>query len=152
MQPMTFDDGSHIQPAPHIADRDLALYVFDKLDPERSSSLRAHVRVCAACKDGFLTRLAAHNNGRERRVEGRLQSGEHGYVQTLSPFSFERPTVQMIDVSGSGLGLLMNSSLAAGTIVQVCVGTTTALGEVRSCQAIDNNQFRLGIRAQTERS
>ena len=152
MQPMTFDEGSQIQPAAHIDNRDLTLYVFERLDPERSSSIQSHVRVCAACKDrlvaGFLARLAAGNNSDERRAEGRFQSGENGYVQILCPLSFERSAVQIVDVCTGGFGLLMNSLLATGTIVQVCVGTTIALGEVRSCRAADNNQFRLGIRVQ----
>jgi hypothetical protein len=153
---MTFDEGPQIQPAAHIEDHDLALYVFDRLGQERSSSIKSHVGVCTACKDklvaGFLTRLAAVNNAAERRTEGRLQGGEQGYLQTLSPLSFDRPTVQIIDVSHGGWGLRMNSSLATGIIVQVSAGTASALGEVRYCLSTDHNQFRVGIRMQTRES
>ena len=145
-------------PAAHIDNHDLTLYVSEKLTPALSSSIRLHVRACTACKNrlvaGFVARLTelnlqeAGNNGNERRADGRFQSGEHGYVQALYPLSFERPAVQLVNVSKSGFGLLMNSFLATGTIVQVCIGTANTLGEVRSCRAADNNQFRLGIRVQ----
>jgi len=145
-------------PRAHIDSHELTLYVCEKLDPERSSSIQSHVQFCAACKDslvaGFLARLARLNQGKgaknsnERRCERRFKSGEQGYLQTLCPLSFERPSVQILDVSTGGIGLLMHSFLATGTILQVCFGTTIALGEVRSCRATDNNQFRLGIRVQ----
>jgi hypothetical protein len=145
-----------LSPAGHIENQDVTLFVSGKLDLEHSSSIQSHVRVCPVCKDmlvaGFLGRLAEVNQketgnyGRERRVDSRLQSGEIGYLQTLCPLSFERPAVQIVDASKGGYGLAMNSSLATGTIVQICIGTSIVLGEVKSCRAIDNDRFRLGIR------
>jgi hypothetical protein len=144
-----------LSPGAHLDNHDLALYVCEKLDSDRSSIIQSHVRICAACKDrlvaGFLAQLTAQNqkeaaNSNERRAEWRFQSGERGYVQPLCPLSFERPAVQIVDVSKGGFSLIMSSFLATGTIVHVCIGTTIALGEVRSCQATNDNQFRLGIR------
>ena len=150
--------GSSLSATAHIDDHDLTLYIGEGLDSHRSSSVQDHVRGCLTCEEklvaGFLARLAelskmqGRNNSNDRRIDGRFLSGEHGYLQTLCPLSFERPAVQVVDVSKGGFGLLMNSLLTEGTIVQVCIGTTTALGEVRSCRATYNNQFRVGIRVQ----
>jgi hypothetical protein len=148
-----------LSPAAHIENQDVTLYVSGKLDLEHSSSVQSHVRVCPACKDrlvtGFLGRLAevnqkeTGNHSKERRVDSRFQGGESGYLQTLCPLSFERPAVQVVDASKGGFGLAMDSSVATGTIVQICIGTTMVLGEVKSCRAIENDQFRLGIRVQS---
>lgn len=146
-----------LSPVAHIEDDDLTLFVSEKLDLEHSFSIQSHVRDCVACKErllaGLLARLAelnqnAGNGSNERRVERRFDGVEHGYLQTLSPLSFERPAVQIVNSSENGLGLVTNSSLAKGTIVQICIGKDLVLGEVKSCRATDNDQFRLGIRVQ----
>jgi hypothetical protein len=147
-----------LSPAAHIQNQDVTLYVSGKLDVKHSSSIQSHVQICPACKDmlvaGFIGRLAelsqkdAGNNSSERRAEKRIQSGDNGYLQTLCPLSFERPVVQIVDASTGGFGLAMDSSLAIGTIVQVCVGTAIVLGEVKSCREKDDGQFRVGIRVQ----
>jgi hypothetical protein len=144
-------------PMPHIDDHDLTQYIRERLDSERCSHVQAHVRDCPTCKErlvaGFIARLGEltekePGKSNERRTEGRFLSGDRGYLQTICPLSFERPAVQIVDVSKGGFGLLMNSLLEKGTIVQVCTGTTSALGTVQSCRATENNQFRLGVRVQ----
>lgn len=147
-----------LSPAAHIQNQDVTLYVSGKLDLKHSSGIQSHVQVCPACKDmlvaGFIGKLAelSQKNGEnttERRTEKRIESGDNGYLQTLCPLSFDRPVVQIVDSSTAGFGLVMDASLAIGTIVQVCVGTAAiVVGEVKSCRASDNGQFRLGIRVQ----
>ena len=145
-------------PTDHIDGYDLDLYALEKLDAEQASSIRSHVQKCGVCKDrlvtGFLARLAGlnhkqpGNSSSERRVAHRLKSGEHGSIQSICPLSFERPPVEIVDVSKDGFGLLMTSFLAERTIVQIHIGTTISVGTVISCQKIGDNQFRAGIRVQ----
>src|SRR5688500_18319309 len=140
----------------HIDDDELTVYVSEKSDPERSARIQSHVQFCEECKCRlvacFLARIAElkrkeeGSNCDERRAEKRLEGGEHGYMQTLFPLSFERAAVQIVDASTCGFGLVVNSQVATGTIVQVCTGMMLALGEVRSCKTADYRTFRLGIR------
>ncbi len=142
----------------HIEARDLDLYVRQKLDAEHSSSIQAHLQNCAACRDrlvsGFLTRLAEMNQTQpgdvihEKRAARRVQSGEHGSMQTLCPLSLERPAVQIVDVSKDGFGLLVDSFLPEGTILQIQIGTTISVGTVRSCRPAGDNRFHAGIHVQ----
>jgi hypothetical protein len=56
--------------------------------------------------------------------------------------------VQIIDVSKSGLGLLVPLRLSPGVVVQIQSGTTFALGEVRHSRQISENKFHTGVRLQ----
>jgi hypothetical protein len=142
----------------HIDSRDLDLYVREKLDAEHSRNIQSHVQTCAACRDrlvsGFLTRLGEvnqrqpGNNGIEKRAERRFQSGERGSMQTLCPLSLEQAAVQVLNVSKDGFGLLVESFVATGTIVQIRIGTAISVGTVRTCRATSDGQFQAGIRVQ----
>jgi len=138
----------------------LYLYVRGKLDVEQSPDIQSHVQLCDVCRDrlisSFLALFAELNgprreNNDERRIMRRFQSGELGCVQTLCPLSFERHAIRIVDVSDSGFGLLTDSFLAKGTIVQIQIGKTVSVGTVRSCRAIDDSQFRAGIRVRNSR-
>jgi hypothetical protein len=142
-------------PVAHIENHDLDLYVREQLGSKHSSSIQAHVQSCAACEEklvaGLLARLAELNqkqpsdSSRELRIERRFQSGDHGSLQTICPLSFERSNVQIADISKGGFGLLTNTFLPTGTIVQIHIGTSTAWGEVRFCRTDGNSEFHAGI-------
>ena len=142
----------------HIDSDDLELYVREKSDAEHSSVIQSHVQICAVCRDrlvnGFLTRLdemnreQPGNNRPEKRAERRFQSGERGSMQTLCPLSLEQAAVQVLNVSKVGFGLLVESFVPTGAIVQIRIGTTISVGTVRSCRTTSDGQFHAGIRVQ----
>ena len=144
-------------PDAHIDAHDLDLYVREKLDMEHSFSIQSHLHICSICRDrlikGVLTRLTELNQEpgdkiHEKRAARRMQSGERGSMQTLCPLSFERPAVQIVDVSKDGFGLLADAFLTTGTIVQIQIGNTISVGTVRSCRPAGEHRFHLGIRVQ----
>jgi hypothetical protein len=145
--------------AAHIDSRDLDLYVREKLNAEQSSSIQAHVHSCPVCREklvnGFLDRLGEMNQQQpgssihEKRSERRFQSGEHGTMQTLCPLSLDRVAVQIVDVSKDGFGVLVDSLMPTGTIVQIQIGATVSVGTVRSCRAAGDQQFHAGIHVRT---
>jgi hypothetical protein len=146
-----------LTPDLHIDARNLDLYVRQKLDAEHSASIQSHVQICTACREklvsGFLGRLAEMgqepgNIINEKRAARRVQSGEKGSMQTLCPLSLERPAIQIVDVSKDGFGVLVDSLLETGTIVQIQVGSTISVGTVRSCRAAGDRQFHAGIHVQ----
>jgi hypothetical protein len=143
----------------HIDSRDLDLYIREKLNAVQSSSIQSHVQSCPVCREklvnGFLDRLGEMNQEppgssvHEKRSERRFQSGEHGTIQTLCPLSLERIAVQIVDVSKDGFGVLVDSPMPAGTIVQIQIGSTVSVGTVRSCRAAGDQQFHAGIHVRT---
>jgi hypothetical protein len=146
-----------LTPDAHIDARDLDLYAREKLDAARSSSIQSHVQICAVCRDrlvsGFLARLGEmnqhpENNINEKRAARRFQSGERGSMQTLCPLSLDRRAVQIVDTSKDGFGLLVDSALPTGTILQIQIGTTISVGTVRSCRPAGDNGFHAGIHVQ----
>jgi hypothetical protein len=147
-----------LTPDAHIDAHDLDLYVREKLDAEHSSRIQSHLQICAVCRDklvdGFLARLTELNQQQpgdtvhEKRAARRMKSGERGSLQTLCPLSFERPAVQIVDVSKDGFGLLVDAFLTTGTIVQIQIGNTISVGTVRSCRAAGDHRFHLGILVQ----
>lgn len=144
-------------PDAHIDAYNLDLYVREKLDAEDSFNIQSHVQICTSCRDllvnGFLARLSEMNQEPqntiyEKRSARRVQSGERGSMQTLCPLSLERRAVQIVDVSMDGFGVLVDSLLATGTIVQIQIGSTISVGTVRSCRATGDHQFHAGIHVQ----
>jgi anti-sigma factor RsiW len=134
---------------------DLHRYVLGHLAPTGVDVLEGHVFQCPACKDRLasiivlvtqLDRAAAARGGADRRKEPRFRTSDTGFLRSFAPLMPDRWPVQIVDVSKNGLGLVIAASLAEGTWVQVQVGTAFALGEVRHCIPIDEQQFRTGIR------
>ena len=60
-----------------------------------------------------------------KRSEQRFETGDEAILQELHPLALSRHTVQITDVSKSGLGLVSAKSLLPGTIVQVRMGQTS---------------------------
>ncbi len=81
----------------------------------------------------------------ERRRERRVPSDHPGILQVLKPFSPDIWPTQIIETSRGGLKLLVPEFLPQGTIVQVHLKTTIAIGEVRHCTQIDDG-FHIGVK------
>jgi len=149
-----------VVPAAHIDNSDLDLYVRQHLDPERTSNIKLHVQNCTVCEDkllrGMLALLSELNQkypgatSQELRFEQRVQKGEHGSLQILSPLSFEQSPVEIVDVSKGGFGLITDTFIPSETIVQVRMGTAVTLGEVCYCRRVTRStHFRTGIQVRT---
>ena len=139
----------------HPNENDLHRYVLGHLSPTEVEVLEGHVFQCPACKDRLATiimlvtqidRVAAERSGADRRREPRFRTSDTGFLRSFAPLMPDRWPVQIVDVSKHGLGLVVAESLAEGSWVQVQVGNTFALGEVRHSTAIDEQRFRIGIR------
>ncbi|MEI9814876.1 MAG: zf-HC2 domain-containing protein [Acidobacteriota bacterium] len=130
----------------HIDDRRLSLYFSDQLDPEQRIFVQLHLRHCAACRNRVeadaSTQLAKWE---PPSLERPFSSGQLGSVQALSPLSLDKTAIQITDVSAGGFGVIADTSLPAGAIVQVRIGNSVALGEVRYCRAAGNNRFHAGV-------
>lgn len=144
--------------AEHIGPDELNLYIANKANRDQSERIKRHVGICEACKGtlvaGLLQAMGSLRQGDQRsapvekRANARLKSGESGFIQSISPLSFDRPAMQIDDISHGGIGLFVDCSLAPGTIVQVFTRTANALGEVVSCVSAEGSRFRVGIRVQ----
>jgi hypothetical protein len=142
----------------HIDNDELNVYVSQKSEPTRFAHIQTHIRNCPECKERLVARVLARITelnhagpgtlSSERRSERRFERGEDGQLQSLCPLSFDRLPVQIVDVSKSGYGLLIDSPLSEGAIVQISIGSTNVLGEVRTCRPTPDNRHRVGIRIQ----
>jgi hypothetical protein len=141
----------------HAHDDDLALYLQGRLQPERLSAIEPHLFACDTCRERlsrcFGSRLILHLIGRAKTDEGRERSeprfttGSGAMLQELSPLSFDRQKVQIVDISKNGLGIVAPKAIFPGTIVQIRINTTVELGEVRySLARDDDNGYRIGLR------
>ncbi len=85
------------------------------------------------------------SGGFDLRGEPRFCPASAGFVRSFAPLLPGRWPVEVVDVSKNGLGLLAPTSLAKGTLIQVQVGETFALGEVQHSTRIDEQRFHIGI-------
>lgn len=67
-------------------------------------------------------------------------------LRSFSPLQPERWPVEIVDVSKNGLGLIVPIHLSPGSLVQIKIGSRFVLGEVRYCKAINDREFRIGVR------
>jgi hypothetical protein len=140
----------------HSHDDDLELYVRGRLDPEHISAVESHLSECQTCRERLSQciglRLSLHLTGKTKseekyeRCEPRFSTGDDAIFQELHPLSLDRQRVKIVDVSKNGLGILTPKSILAGTIVQVRIGGTVELGEVRHCSAWGDKGYRIGLR------
>ncbi len=140
-------------------DDDLEFYIRGRLGLREVSAIEAHLVDCETCRDR-LSRLLRFRvlpvctgetrpRAYERRSEPRFASGDEGTIQELHPLSPKRRKVRITNVSKNGLGLLTSEFLSPGTIVQLRVGSTITLGEVRHCLA-HGDGYSTGLRLQRD--
>ena len=88
----------------------------------------------------------------ERRRHTRVATDDPGLMKVLEPFSPVRWLVRVVEVSRSGMGLIAQTRLDPGTMVQVYVKQTSILAQVRHSEPIDDpsrpDHFRVGIEIQ----
>ena len=114
----------------HVGARDLELYLLDRLEKGRATSLEAHLAGCGPCVQklssaGFfdqlveLSRKQADFNGVEKRRESRVSTYDSGVLQTINPFSPERLNIHILDVSKSGMKIGGPTNLMPGGSVKI---------------------------------
>jgi predicted anti-sigma-YlaC factor YlaD len=142
-------------PAPHVHDDKLQLYILGRLNPSDLQDLEQHLSHCPECRGKFSTAARflvkifdLQRDDSRRRSEPRFRATDAGFLRSFSPLLPDRWPVQIIDVSKSGLGLVVPTRLSAGSLVQVQIGEAFALGEVRFSEQIGEGQFHTGIRVQ----
>ena len=146
------EDSTH-----HAQDDDLQLYVLGRLSAADVDVLERHVFDCEECKGRLrvtaqivakILNLRHAGESTNRRAELRFHISDAVFLRSFSPLLPSRWPVQIIDVSKNGLGLLVPTHFAPGSLVQVQSGATFALGEVRFSRQISEYQFHTGIRLQ----
>jgi len=149
-----------IKDAAHIHEDDLELYLGGRLEVERISPVESHLQECDLCRGHLLNclgqRLALQflqgtkSDATQKRSEPRFSADGEGTLQELHPLSLDRHKVKIVDVSKNGLGIISPSAMLPGTIVQLRIGDTVELGNVRYCSALDDDGFRIGLRLHGE--
>jgi hypothetical protein len=144
-------------PIRHAHDDELHLYIFGRMSAGEVKLLERHLSECGACNDKLgataqlvarILKLSRDDASPNRRTEPRFHVSDVVFLRSLAPLLLDRWPVQIIDVSKSGLGLLVPTRLLPDVIVQVQSGTTFALGEVRHSKQINERQFHTGIMLQ----
>jgi hypothetical protein len=131
----------------HLGAQDLELYLLDRLEKARATSLEVHLAGCGACAQrlssvGFfdqlieLSRKQADFNGVEKRRERRVSTNDSGVLQTINPFSPKCLNVNILDISKSGMKIGGPSTLFPGTSVKIRLKGMIAFGEVRHCREV----------------
>jgi hypothetical protein len=141
----------------HVLEADLTLYLFGQLPSHRISDVESHLTECSSCVDRLsdlaeipfrIVKLSerqfAAYQGVEKRREHRIPTNNPGQMQTFSPFSPTKITVQITDISRNGLRVHTPQFVGRGTVVQVRFKQAIILGEVRYCVA-DGTEFDAGI-------
>ncbi len=142
----------------HVLDTELELYVRGQLSPSQISTVEAHLHQCESCGGRlvqtvkFVEQLAALSHAQqqvpregERRSSPRIPSNESTSLHVFNPLSAARLGVRILDVSKHGLKLHVPEFLAPGTVVQIHLATSVALGEVRYCLPAGAG-FYVGVR------
>ena len=88
----------------------------------------------------------------EKRRHVRVATDDPGLMKVLEPFSPVRWLVRVVEVSRAGMGLIAQTRLDAGTMIQVYVKQTSVLALVRHSEPLKDparpDHFRIGIEIQ----
>lgn len=138
----------------HAHDDDLELYIKGRLEPGRTSSVRAHLAQCDFCRKRLskcigLATATPRVKSDNRRAEPRFDTDEKVIIQEFSPLSLTRWSVTIVNVSKTGIGIESQDPLLPGTVVRLRRKNTFELAEVRYCIQCSNKLYRIGLQLQT---
>src|SRR5262245_6833560 len=80
----------------------------------------------------------------DRRREPRYSIQDPVKITVLLPPELTEVDGHATDLSKDGIGVLVDHEIKAGSIIEVILRTTSIIGEVRDCQAI-NGRYRLCV-------
>ena len=151
---------SDISAAFHADADDLELYVRGRFEPSRTGVMESHLVRCEDCRKRLSETLGvrqwdvllspSQGVGSDKRGEPRFGTSNPVTLQELNPLSIERIKAQVLNVSASGLGALVQRYVAPGTIVQIRIGGEVVLALTRSCIQRSTGDYRVGLRFQQE--
>ena len=89
----------------------------------------------------------------ERRRHRRVSTDDPALMRMVEPYSPVRWMIRVVDVSKSGMKLLVPSSIKPGSLVQVHMNDTSVLAKVRHCAMADpkvgpDGLFHAGVEIQ----
>jgi hypothetical protein len=109
----------------------------------RDCTAMGQVLYCRPDGDRFFVALTMSG---DRRSEPRLSANEQITLVVISAEKPGRIRGRLIDVSQSGVGLRVESSVRVGALVEVRAnGGSLLYGEVRNCARAPEGGFRIGI-------
>ena len=103
---------------------------------------RAQVLYCRPDGDQFF--MALVTPAKERRTETRFAAHHSATISIISPDKPGTSRGRLADVSRSGIGVLLPSAIAPGTLVEVRSDGSVLFGEVRNCARVTGG-YRIGI-------
>ena len=112
--------------ADHAHEDDLKLYARGRLEPGYIATIESHLLECKNCRERLSRSIGLGKplqpsqeikKMKYERSEPRFSAGDHAVLQELSPLSVDRQTVEIVDVSRNGLGVLAPKPLMPGIIV-----------------------------------
>jgi len=80
----------------------------------------------------------------ERRSEARVHTDDPAAMNLVDSWTAHRVTIQILDVSRTGMKLSVPNFLTRGTVVQLHLRNSMAFGEVRHC-ACAGNRYLAGV-------
>jgi hypothetical protein len=86
-----------------------------------------------------------HSGGEERDDPKAIRAAIHYQWRRDPP-----GTPSAVPGSKNGLGILSRKAIFPGTIVQLRIKDSVELGNVRYCSALDNGDFRIGLKLHGE--
>jgi hypothetical protein len=128
----------------HVPEDELSRYVIAQLAENRTREVDSHLGACAACVEtlaGKAESLARVSKGIFERLELERQSGAQGSLQPLNPFSSQRCEAWLIDVSRSGIKVMVCVEIDPRTLVQVRFHELVLIGRVRSYDFADGSYY-----------
>jgi PilZ domain len=138
----------------HPHDRDLGLYLLERLPVDGLFAMEAHLADCEVCDQRLVreaislsssgaAQIGATLNG-DMRKEPRYKTDEVATLQTLNPFSPDRYAGRLADVSRNGMKLQIPIRVECGTLIKISLKNMIAFGEVRYCVEF-GDAFHFGV-------
>jgi PilZ domain len=138
----------------HPHDEELGLYLLERLPADSLSTMDAHLANCSACDQRLVQEIRSLSEAGvsqlgaaltdEMRKEPRYKTDETVSLQTLSPFSPDRVSGRLADVSRSGMKLQIPMRVECGTLIRISLKNMIAFGEVRYCVQV-GDAFHFGM-------
>ena len=84
-------------------------------------------------------------NGPERRFKPRLSASQPVWVTVFTGQESNSLVGRLVDASRSGLGIIVDSAVARGTVVEVRANGGVVYGAVQHCARALGGGFRIGV-------
>ena len=81
----------------------------------------------------------------DRRYKSRLSTSQPVRVTVFTGVNSTSFRGTLIDASRSGLGIIVDSALALGVVVEVRANGGAVYGEVKHCESITDSGFLIGV-------